>query len=274
MERVKRNVRMAIISQQLTSTPNQIHTLNEFALLFDAAKSTISEDISLLTEAFKQYGAGIIETVPGAAGGVVYRALSNNQSMQETVDQLCAYLNEPDRILPGGFLYTSDISSDPQFATRIGEIFATRFAAQHPDIVLTMETKGIPLALMTAKQLGIPLVIARRDSKAYEGSAVKINYVAGRRDGTQVDTMTLERRAIAAGQRILIIDDFAKNGGTITGMAELANEFEATVIGVGVMVAAKELDLRINCDVCALACMHELDYSRRIVAVEGLHFES
>ena len=54
MEKVKRNVRMAIIAQRLTDTPNQIHTLSEFASLFGAAKSTISEDITLLAEAFGQ----------------------------------------------------------------------------------------------------------------------------------------------------------------------------------------------------------------------------
>ena len=41
---------------------------------------------------------------------------------------------------------------------------------------------------MTARALGVPLVIARRDSRAYEGSAVKINYVSG---GDRIETMAL-----------------------------------------------------------------------------------
>ena len=82
MEKVKRNVRMAIIAQRLTDTPNQIHTLSEFASLFGAAKSTISEDITLLAEAFGQYGGGAIETVPGAAGGVRYRAILSREQME------------------------------------------------------------------------------------------------------------------------------------------------------------------------------------------------
>ena len=87
MEKVKRNVRMAVIAQRLTDTPNQIHTLNEFASLFGAAKSTISEDITLLAEAFGQYGGGAIETVPGAAGGVRYRSIL---SCAQTSRRWCA----------------------------------------------------------------------------------------------------------------------------------------------------------------------------------------
>ena len=125
MEKVKRNVRMAIIAQRLTDTPNQIHTLSEFASLFGAAKSTISEDITLLAEAFGQYGGGAIETVPGAAGGVRYRAILSREQMEETVLTLCEQLKDPARILPGGFLYTSDLSSDPGMATRVGAVFST-----------------------------------------------------------------------------------------------------------------------------------------------------
>ena len=71
-----------------------------------------------------------------------------------------------------------------------------------------METKGIPVALMTANALGVPLVIARRSSKVYEGSAVNINYVSG--SSGHIETMSLSRRAVQEGQRALIIDDFIK----------------------------------------------------------------
>lgn len=94
-----------------------------------------------------------------------------------------------------------------------------------------METKGIPVALMTAHALGIPLVIARRSSKVYEGSAVNINYVSG--SSGHIETMSLSRRAVQEGQRALIIDDFIKAGGTAKGMIDLMHEFNVTVVGLG-----------------------------------------
>ena len=104
-----------------------------------------------------------------------------------------------------------------------------------PDFVLTMETKGIPIALMTARMLNVPLVIARRDSRAYEGSAVKINYIAGGND--RIETMALARRAVNPGQRALIVDDFMKGGGTLQGMVDMMGEFQAEVVGVCVMIS-------------------------------------
>ena len=49
--------------------------------------------------------------------------------------------------------------------------------------------------------------------------------------------MALARRAVAPGQRALIIDDFMKGGGTLQGMVDLMKEFLAEVVGVGVMIA-------------------------------------
>ena len=48
MEKIKRNERMAVITQVLTGSPNRIFTLSYFCDLFQTAKSTISEDIALL----------------------------------------------------------------------------------------------------------------------------------------------------------------------------------------------------------------------------------
>ena len=45
------------------------------------------------------------------------------------------------------------------------------------DYVVTVETKGIPLAYEVAKSLGVQLVIVRRDNKVTEGPTVTINYV-------------------------------------------------------------------------------------------------
>lgn len=67
----------------------------------------------------------------------------------------------------------------PDITRKMGTIIAGEFYDAAPDFVLTMETKGIPVALMTAQSMDVPLVIARRSSKVYEGSAVNINYASG-----------------------------------------------------------------------------------------------
>ena len=123
----------------------------------------------------------------------------------------------------------------PEIVRKMGVIIAGEFYDAAPDFVLTMETKGIPAALMAAQALGVPLVIARRSSKVYEGSAVNINYVSG--SSAHIETMSLSRRAVREGQRALIVDDFLKAGGTARGMIELMGEFNVEVVGMAFVMA-------------------------------------
>ena len=175
MDKIKRNERLGALTRILMDTPNRIHTLSEFCELFGAAKSTISEDIDLVSASLARFDLGCVETVAGAAGGVRYRAMPSPARVRRTLDAVARRLTEPGRMLPGGFLYTSDITAEGGVAQQMGEILAAQYYDSKPHFVLTMETKGIPIALMTARMLDVPLVIARRDSRAYEGSAVKIN---------------------------------------------------------------------------------------------------
>ena len=147
-------------------------------------------------------------------------------------------LAAPGRVLPGGFIYMADILAMPDVVERMGTIIASQFYRAEPDLVLTMETKGIPVAMMTAKALNVPMVIVRRDSKVYEGPAVNINYLSG--SGNRVETMSLSRRAVREGQRALIVDDFMRAGGTARGMVDMMREFAVTVVGVCVLVSTQE----------------------------------
>lgn len=237
MEKLKRNGRMSAITRILTESPNHIHTLNEFCAMFDAAKSTISEDIELVREVFEQFGLGRIETVTGAAGGVRYLPGLPAVEALKRVHAIARTLQSPDRVLPGGFLYMADLLSNPPLLDPLAVTLAEQFLQQEPDFVLTVETTGIPLAASIARYCGTPLVIARRDHKAYEGTRVSINFVSG--STGQLQTMSLARRTVQPGQRALIIDDFMKAGGTMRGMMDLMREFSIQVVGAGVLACMR-----------------------------------
>lgn len=245
MEKIRRNERMSAMMKILAQSPNRIFTLSYFCDLFGAAKSTMSEDIDLLRDVVGQFNLGELETVTGAAGGVRYRCKTSREDAGRYIASLSESLSGTERVLPGGFLYLSDILSAPDVVRRMGEILATEYYDAAPDFVLTMETKGIPVALSTAGALGVPLVIARRSSKVYEGSAVNINYVSG--SSGNIETMSLSRRAVKEGQRALIVDDFLKGGGTAKGMVDLMHEFNVAVVGMAfVMETVNPVKKRIS----------------------------
>ncbi len=237
MEKIRRNERMSAMMKLLSGSPNRIFTLSHFCELFGTAKSTMSEDIDALRHVVKAFGLGEIGTVTGAAGGVYYRPKVSRAPAREDLAGLCEKLSGSERVLPGGFLYYSDILSSPDIVTRMGEILATEYQGSGADFVLTMETKGIPVAFATADALGVPLVIARHSSKVYEGSAVNINYVSG---SGNIETMSLSRRAVKENQRALIVDDFLKGGGTAKGMVDLMREFNVSVVGTAFVMATVE----------------------------------
>ena len=261
MDRIKRNERLSAITRILTGAPNRIFTLSSFAEKFGAAKSTVSEDLSILADTLEQFDLGELTTLPGAAGGVMYRPVPSRKRALESLLQISDRLSQPGRLLPGNFLYTTDVTCDPEAAEVMGEILAKRYYDKSPDFILTMETKGIPVAMMTARMLNVPLVIARRDSKAYEGSAVKINYISGE-TGDRLETMALARRAVEPGQRALIIDDFMKGGGTLRGMHDLMKEFSVEVVGTGVVIATASPQQKRVDGVTSLMVLQEVDQEK------------
>ena len=235
VEKLRRNDRMSAMMKVLSDSPNRIFTLSSFCDMFGTAKSTMSEDIDLLREVVKRFHLGELETVTGAAGGVRYRNTIDRQEARAYIEGLCEQLSGTERVLPCGYLYDADILCTPESVDRLGAILATEYFGAAPDFVLTMETKGIPVAFAVARNLGVPLVIARRFSKVYEGSAVYIDYVSG--SSGSLETMSLARRAVKPGQRCLIVDDFLKGGGTAKGMTELMREFDVEVVGMAFILA-------------------------------------
>jgi len=236
MEHVKRTERLAAIVRMLVEEPGKSFPLSGFCDQFSAAKSTISEDLDIIRSALSRFSLGCVETLPGAVGGVRFRPALMRAEGFSLVQALCGRLSGPARALPGDLLFLADVIADPSAIAPMGKVLASEFFGAAPDFVLTMETQGIPLALMTARYLSIPALIARRASRPYEGSAVHINYLAG----AQFKTMSLGRKLVSPGQRALIIDDVLRSGNTVQGLHELMREFDAEVAGTAVLVGTRD----------------------------------
>lgn len=238
MDRAKRSERVVAIMRALCAQPGRLFTLKDFVEQFGCAKSTLSEDISVVRNVLSRYGTGVVETVNGAAGGVRFMPFYSSEADRAFVERICQELKKPERVLPGGFFYTLDIFSDTKILSRMGEMFAKHFYPMKPDVVVTVETMGIPVALMTAQALGKPLITARRGNVAFEGSTVTINYMS--QSSQRLQSMSISRRSLLPGQRVLLIDDFMRGGGTAKGMLDLMREFNAEVVGTGVIFATQE----------------------------------
>lgn len=275
VKKLKRSARLVELTQYLTSRPHTLIPLTTFADRYGAAKSSISEDLTIIKEVFEEDGTGELLTLAGAAGGVKYIPKLAKEKAFSFMEEICGQLGQPDRLLPGNYIYMSDLLGQPAILNEVGKIFASAFANTPIDVIMTVETKGIPLAHATGTQLNLPVVLVRRDHQMTEGSAVSINYVSG--SHKSLHTMTLSRRALKEKSRVLIIDDFMKAGGTIQGMVDLLGEFNATVAGVGVLLesGAVDTDDRLWADYVSLAKVTDVDAKNKKITVQpGNYFEN
>ncbi|KNF07800.1 Pur operon repressor [Gottschalkia purinilytica] len=257
MDKFKRNERIASILYILTTNPSKVFTYNHFTDMFNAAKSTISEDIIVAKDLVEKLKIGYIKTISGAAGGVIYLPNISKEEEEEFLSSICEKISENDRMMPGGFIFMMDLLYSPEIAKKIGKIFASKFISQEIEYVVTIETKGIPIALMTAQILNVPLVIVRKDAKITEGATVSINYISA--STKKIETMSLSKRAMKEGARVLIIDDFMKGGGTAKGMVDMMKEFKAEVKGVGVFISTRTPENKLIDDFISLLVLEELD---------------
>jgi purine operon repressor len=267
----RRSERLIDMTDFLLKHPRQLIPLTVFAERYSSAKSSISEDLAIVKEVFETRGIGTLQTVAGAAGGVKFQIQVNTADAQLFIKELCQLISNPERLLPGGYLYMTDILGNPSIVQKVGRMIASTYINTPIDVVMTVATKGIPIAYAVANYLNVPVVIVRRDSMVTEGPTVSINYVSG--SNKRIQTMVLSKRSLAEGSKVLIIDDFMKAGGTVNGMISMLEEFRAHVAGIAVLVEAEKADERLVDDYLSLIRLSDVDVKgKKINVIEGNYF--
>lgn len=274
MSKLRRSARLVDMTHYLLARPHRLIPLSTFVERYQSAKSSISEDLAIVKDVMESRQLGELVTVAGAAGGVKYIPKIGEADARRLIAEVCSQLDQPERILPGGYLYMSDLLGRPEIVGEIGRMFASAFADRELDVVMTVETKGIPIAHATAHHLNVPVIVVRRDNRVTEGSSVNINYVSG--SSKRIQTMSLARRALKEQSRVLIVDDFMRAGGTIKGMMDLLQEFRATVQGVGVFMESGEVgEERLVSEYLSLAKLAGVDpHTKKIQIEPGNYFDS
>ncbi|NRO22084.1 pur operon repressor [Lactobacillus helveticus] len=267
---MKRSERLADMTKYLMERPHTLITLPFFAKRYGAAKSSISEDLAILKHTLANNQDGILKTVVGAAGGVRYIPFLGKNHAEDYLSNLASRIEDPSRILAGGFVYLSDILGNTQDLRRIGELVATRYAYDDIDAVMTVETKGIALAQAVAHYLDVPFVTARKRSKVTEGATVSVNYISS--SLARVSKMELPTRALKKGAKVLIVDDFMKGGGTLTGMEELVKEFEGDIAGSCVLCEADFDKEKLVKNYLSLVKISKIDTAKKLILAEPGNF--
>ncbi|MHA3065235.1 pur operon repressor [Lacticaseibacillus saniviri] len=255
--KVRRSDRLIDMTRYLLERSHTLVPLTFFSKRYESAKSSISEDLAIIRRTFAARQTGILETVPGAAGGVRFMPTIGQEEASNFITDMANRLSESDRLLPGGYVYLSDLLGTPEVLRQIGRLIATQYLDQSVDAVMTVATKGIPIAQSVSQYLNVPFVIVRRDSKITEGSTVSVNYVSG--SSARIEKMELSKRSLKPGSGVLIVDDFMKAGGTVNGMRGLIEEFGANLVGISVFAEGKFAGDRMVSDYTSLIRVDDVD---------------
>jgi len=125
---------------------------------------------------------------------------------------------------------------DTGLFVKMGRAFADAFAAEKPDLVLTVEASGIAAALTTAMACGnIPVVFAKKSRTRNVTGDVYESRVFSFTHGVE-NHIRVAKPYLPAGARVLIVDDFLANGEAAEGLCDLVRQAGGTVVGIGVCV--------------------------------------
>lgn len=246
--------------------PNYVFSYNYFSEIFNAAKSTISEDMAIVKELVSELDYGKIETISGASGGAVFVPVLCMKEKAEILNELCGLFSHKNRILPGGFIYMTDIFNNPNIVSNIAKLISSEFSNKKIDCIITVETKGIPVAILSGQKLNVPVAVIRRNNKVTEGATVSINYISG--SSNSIQTMSLSRRSLKENSRVLIVDDFMKGGGTCKGMADMMREFNAEVVGTAVVIETREPEKKLVDNYLSLLLLNKINERDGIIDIQ------
>ncbi|WP_025702473.1 xanthine phosphoribosyltransferase, partial [Paenibacillus forsythiae] len=112
---------------------------------------------------------------------------------------------------------------DPFLMREIGREFKERFAEEGVTKVLTIESSGIAPGIMTALEFGVPLIFARKQKSLTltEDIFVEKVYSFTKRETNEI---TVSKKFVAPGERVLIVDDFLANGEAAFGLARIVEQ--------------------------------------------------
>jgi adenine phosphoribosyltransferase len=106
------------------------------------------------------------------------------------------------------------------------------------DIILTAESKGIPLAYEMARQLGKSYVVARKSVKLYMKNPISVTVKSITTAAEQTLFLSAEKAELIRGKKILVVDDVISTGESLKALEKLI-EAAGGVIGCRAAVLAE-----------------------------------
>ena len=124
---------------------------------------------------------------------------------------------------------------DPKLFVQIGKEIAKQFEGRGIERIVTIEASGIAIALQVAIELDVPLVFARKKKSILMVDDVYHSVVYSYTKEENYD-ITISKKFLPAGEKVLVIDDFLASGEAAMGLAKLVQDAGDTVVGMAIAI--------------------------------------
>ena len=105
------------------------------------------------------------------------------------------------------------------------------------DIILTAESKGIPLAYEMARQSGKSYVVARKSVKLYMTDPVEVEVKSITTAAVQKLYLSAEKAEMIKGRKVLIVDDVISTGESLRALEKLTAAAGGDIAGEAAVLA-------------------------------------
>jgi len=149
-------------------------------------------------------------------------------------------LNVTDTLAIAGFVMLGDVELTDACARELAEKVPA-----DTEVILTAETKGIPLAAELAHQLNMQrFVVARKSIKAYMENPVWVDDISITTKGKQMLCLMDTDIERIKGHKVLLLDDVISTGGSMRALKNLVEKVGGTVIAEAAVLAEGDASKR------------------------------
>lgn len=136
-----------------------------------------------------------------------------------------------DKVSIAGFIMFSDVELTMACA---GELLKK---CGDFDVILTAESKGIPIAYEMSRQCGKPYVVARKSVKLYMTEPISVSVKSITTANVQTLYLSNEKADMLKNKRILIVDDVVSTGESFNALSELVKKAGGKVVTYSAVLA-------------------------------------
>lgn len=133
-------------------------------------------------------------------------------------------------VKPGLKIAVLNILGDTELIEASARALLSKLDGLTFDIIVTAESKSIPLAHVMSSLKGVPYIVLRKAYKPYMGNAIQVQTNSITTSNTQLLILDEKDQRLVHAKKVLIVDDVISTGSTLVGMRKLMEMAKAEII--------------------------------------------